>query len=165
MKKIACIMLISTLTLSMMSYAQAWHEQKSFDPEALAIEFVESLAKEDFAKAAKNLDGNLKKSLTPENLESSWECLISQAGKFKRHANVCTEKLRQYHIVILTCEFERSQSEIRIVLNKRGKIAGFTIAPTKSISKQGPGSKKTLPNLTLGAPSGVGFLTRGEESR
>ncbi len=148
MKKFACIMFISTLPLSMMSYAQAWQEQKSFDFEALAIEFVESLAKEDFAKATKNLEINFKKTLTPENLESSWRYLISQAGKFKRHANICTEKHLQYHIVTLTCEFEHSQSEIRIVFNKRGKIAGFTIAPKVTIPKSGLGSKEALPNLS-----------------
>lgn len=135
MKRFICFLLISILGISMISYAQPWGPQRSFDPKALAIGFVDALIKEDFTKAATNLDIKLKKSLTPENLKASWKYLISQAGKFEKHITSRTEKLQHHHIVIIRCEFELCESEMRIVFNRQGKIVGFTIAPIKSFSK------------------------------
>jgi hypothetical protein len=138
MKKFACILVIGILAISVMPFAQPWQEHSSFDTRALAIGFIESMVKGDFEKAAMNLDSTLKESLAPENLRSSWRCLTSQAGKFKKHVDVCTEMIHQYHIVILKCEFERCQSEIRVVFNKKGKIAGFTITPKRVFSRSDP---------------------------
>lgn len=137
MKRFICFLLISILGISMISYAQAWGPQRSFDPKVLAIGFVDALIKEDFTKAATNIESKLKKSLTPENLKASWKCLTSQAGKFKKHITTRTERLQHYHIVIIRCEFELCQSEIRIVFNRQGKIVGFTIAPIKPFSERG----------------------------
>lgn len=130
MKKFACILLIGILATSLLSHAQPWQDQRSFAPETLAIGFIESMVQGDFKQAAMNLDTSLRESLTPKKLKSSWKCLTLQAGKFKKHIDIRTERIHHYNVVILKCEFERCQPEIRIVLNKKGKIAGFTITPT-----------------------------------
>jgi hypothetical protein len=148
MKKFFCYLLICFLGISTISSAQPWGPHKSFDPNALAIGFLDALVKEDYAGAATNFAPKLKKTLTLENLKASWKCLTSQAGKFKKNIKTRTEKLQHYHIVIIRCEFELYQAEMRIVFNRYGKIAGFTIAPIKPYSESSRLSVETTGNRT-----------------
>lgn len=70
------------------------------------------------------------KSLLPkEKLEELWNSLLKQVGNYKRAIDVRTEKADPYVVVYVTCEFEKLDLDVKIVLNREGKISGLFFLP------------------------------------
>lgn len=131
MKKCVFLLSLSLVLLwgSLVSYAQEQEVSKSGDLTGVAKEFVELLAKEDFAGAVKNFDSTMKAVLPEEKIREAWKSLLAQIGPFKRQIGIRTEKLLQYDIVFVTCEFEKSVLDVKVVFNSAREISGLWFVP------------------------------------
>ena len=100
--------------------------------EGLAKEFVELLAAEDFIEAAKRFDDKMKVALPVEKLQKTWDGLISQTGSFQKQLSVRVEEVKGNKYAVVTCRFEKSTIDIRVVFNMAKKVSGLWFAPGKS---------------------------------
>jgi len=121
--------------LILMAFAPALPAQEPKTGEdALTVKaraFIAALAKGDFAQAALDFDATMTKVFGPDKLEAMWtKQLPAQVGAFKQQGPGRREQLQSYEIVLITCSFEKTLLDARIVFDKAGKIAGFGLVPT-----------------------------------
>ncbi|MFH1942134.1 MAG: alpha/beta fold hydrolase [bacterium] len=95
-----------------------------------AEEFIDFMVKGDFSRATARFDSTMKKVSPPEELEKFWAGLIQQRGAFKRRSDIRTESFQEYDFVFVTCEFEQSSIDLKVVFNNRRQIAGLWLVPT-----------------------------------
>ena len=131
MKRCVSLSLLLFLAGSLVCFAQQGEVSKSDDLTALAKGFVELLAKEDFPSAVKDFDTTMKKAMPPEKLGEVWESLIAQVGPFQREISVRIEKAGKYDVVFVTCEFERSILDAKVVFNSAKQISGLWFVPSQ----------------------------------
>jgi uncharacterized protein len=91
----------------------------------LAKQFVDFLAKEDFASATKNFDATMAKALPEEKMRELWKTLNGQVGAYKKQLATRTEKIGKYDAVFVTCEFERMSLDAKIVFDSQQRITGL----------------------------------------
>jgi dienelactone hydrolase len=114
---------------------------RAADPLAAGKEFVELLASQDFAGAVKRYDATMAAALPELKLREAWEAVQSDAGRFQRQIRAQTEKVKQYDVVLVTCQFERATLDTKVVFDSDGKVAGLFFLPA------------TLPAGWFGSPS------------
>lgn len=98
----------------------------------LAREIVEQMGQGEFEKAVQRFDTVMTKALPPAKLQSIWKGLISQFGSLQQIADTRTEALKQYQIVLVTCQFERGKLDAKVVFTEQNKIAGLFFVPADS---------------------------------
>jgi dienelactone hydrolase len=98
---------------------------------ALAKHSVELLKNEDFSSFFNSFDNTMKSALPLEKLQSTWKSLIGQVGAFKKQVDIRTEKVQEYDVAIVTCEFEKATLDIRIAFNKEKQVSGLFFLPSK----------------------------------
>jgi uncharacterized protein len=98
---------------------------------ALAKQFVELLAKEDFANAAKNFDATMAKALPEEKMRELCTTLNKQVGAYKKQLATRTQKAGNYDAVFVTCEFERLSLDAKIVFDNQQRISGLFFLPAE----------------------------------
>ncbi len=125
------ILLISALVLiiSFISCGEKKDGPKVGDLTPLATEFVESLVKQDFANAVKNFDSTMKGMMSEEKLQEVWQGLLAQSGSFKKQTGVRQTQEQGFNIVFVTCEFEKSTLNIKVVFNNASEISGLWFVP------------------------------------
>ena len=127
----AYILLISALilTISFISCGEKNDSPKVGDLTPLAIGFVESLVKEDFANAVKNFDNTMKGVMPEAKLQEAWQGLLAQSGSFKKQTGVWQTQEKGFNIVFVTCEFENATLNIKVVFNNTNEISGLWFVP------------------------------------
>ena len=90
--RIASHFLLITLT----SFAMFAVNTRAADMTAAGKEFVELLAKEDFAAATARYDDTMKAALPEAKLRETWQTLQAQAGRFQKQVRTRTEKVQLY---------------------------------------------------------------------
>ena len=97
--------------------------------EALAKDVAQELGARQYDKVEARFDSRMASLVPLEKLQSAWETTLGQAGPFKAVTSTALAEQQGYHVVILTCAFEKSPLNLRLVFDKDSKIAGFSIAP------------------------------------
>ncbi|MGO8702521.1 MAG: autorepressor SdpR family transcription factor [Candidatus Brocadiia bacterium] len=121
-------MLEKALLALMEDYDFVWIPSGNID--AVAIELVESLVRADFAAVARDFDSQLASPLTPEKLARAWRLTLRQFGPFLKQLETRTERYWKFTSVIVTCEFAKSNLDIKVTFSRTGKISGFWILKT-----------------------------------
>ena len=101
----------------------------STDARRLGDEFVDLLAKSDFAGAAARYDNTMRGALPEPKLQETWQSLEKQAGQFKKRLKTRTLKAGGYDIALVTCEFEQAKLDVKVVMNAQGEVAGLFFLP------------------------------------
>ena len=91
--------------------------------------FVDLLVKRDFASAVAGFNATMAKALTEPKLREFWTTVVTQAGAFQTIDTARAEPRGAYTAVVMTSSFERAQTDITVVYDTAGKIAGFNIRP------------------------------------
>ncbi len=99
-------------------------------PQQPPNEFVELLAKEQFAKVVESFDPNMKTALPADKLEQLWKATIEQTGAFKRQLGSRSTKELDTDLVLVTCAFEKGPMDIKLVYDDKKQIAGLWFVPT-----------------------------------
>lgn len=105
---------------------------KDADNKAIALEFVDSLAKGDFTAATEHFDATMKAAMPAEDLKRLWTSLNSDLQGFKRHTGTRTEAIGPYEAVFVTCEFGKESIDLKVVFNDRKEIGGLWYLPSPS---------------------------------
>jgi dienelactone hydrolase len=95
-------------------------------------DFVELLAKEDFAQAVEKFDATMKTAMPDATLREAWQTLQEHAGPFRRQLGATTNKVGTYDVVLVTCQFERMTLDTKVVFDAKGQVTGLFFAPTAS---------------------------------
>lgn len=103
--------------------------KKTLDLTATAKKQVDAMVNGDFAGVCKNFDQTMQSALPQARLQEVWIALIGQVGGYKRQIGTRTETVDQHDVVYVTCEFERTNIDIKVVFNKAGQIAGLFFQP------------------------------------
>jgi dienelactone hydrolase len=95
--------------------------------------FTELLAKKDFTTAEAQFDQTMKTAMPHGKLEEAWNSVVLQAGAFKQQGKARTEKRGAYTLVFITCDFEKTKLEVRVVLDEAKHISGLFFAPSTDV--------------------------------
>jgi len=98
---------------------------------ALAKHSLELLKKEDFSGFFNSFDNTMKNALPLEKLQGTWKSVIGQVGAFKKQVDIRTEKVQEYDVAVITCEFEKAMLDIRIAFNKEKQVSGLFFLPSQ----------------------------------
>ena len=118
------------------SIARSQDESAELVP--IARDFVELLAKKDFAGAVSHFDDTMKTAMPQPKLEETWKALVTQTGVFKREVKTTTEKRGNYTVVHVLSEFQNMSIDIRVVLDLQKRVAGLFFAPGESLAPYTP---------------------------
>lgn len=127
-KRLMVLIFLSAVLFFNIQLASAAQEDT---PETLAGQFVDLLAKEDFASAVKWFDAKMTSALPESSLKQTWVSVTGQAGKFNKQLKTKTEKIQGHEKVSVTCEFEKANLDVQVVFDSQKKVAGLFIVPAK----------------------------------
>ncbi|UBF25272.1 DUF3887 domain-containing protein [Kovacikia minuta CCNUW1] len=153
--------------------ADARQQKATNDLKASASKIVDLLAKGKFAEVTKKFDSRMKQGLSTEKLKQTWQAVVAEVGPYKRQVSSRIEKVQQYDVVSVTCEFAKAKLDIQVTFDRSQKIAGLHLIPPNQSMKdtyQPPAYVKRdsfeEQAVTIGsgsaAVSGVLTLPRGE---
>jgi dienelactone hydrolase len=101
------------------------------DFRARARAFVKQLAEEDYAGAGKDFDATMRKVLPGDKLAQVWTGLLRHLGPFKRQGETRSEQREKLTIVYVSCQFERSSVDAKVVFRADGQITGLFFVPPR----------------------------------
>jgi len=129
----ACLLkvfLILSLSPCSSLFGQQVEMTKADTVQMLAREFVTLLSKEEFTAAVKRFDPTVSAALPPAKLEGVWKSLLTQVGSLKRQLSTRAEVTLGYDVVFVSCEFDKSPLDVKVVFNNSKEIAGLFFVPT-----------------------------------
>jgi hypothetical protein len=97
--------------------------------ETMAQDLVNLLADAQFEKATENFDATMKQALPPDQLKQIWDSLVTDVGPYQEQIGTRTEKILRYQAVFVTCRFENTPLDIKIVFDSQKQIAGLFFVP------------------------------------
>src|SRR5262245_51519855 len=98
--------------------------------EETARGFLEAVLKGDFERAVRDFDATMKKKMPADKLDEFWKTLTKQIGPLKKQLAVRTEKAGKLDAILITCDFEKTKLDLRVVVDADGKIGGFQLVPS-----------------------------------
>lgn len=98
-------------------------------------QFVELLAKEDFAGAVARFDATMKTALPEPKLRETWQAVQAQAGPFQKQLGARATKVTGYDVVLVTCQFERTALDMKVVFDAKGQVAGLFFVPSHAAAE------------------------------
>ena len=109
-------------------------EAQAVDLKSSARTFVETLAREDFATAVKSFGAPLNNSLPPEELRTSWKAVLAKRGGFQKILGIRIGRVEEYggqkyDVVIVQCQLERAQMDVRISFSRARQITSLWFVP------------------------------------
>jgi dienelactone hydrolase len=105
-----------------------------------AGQFVDQMAKGEFSAAVRDFDATMKSLVSPDRLKQIWEPLVAQVGPLKSQLSARTERVGAYDCVFVTCQFEKTKLDVKVVFNRSKQISGLFFVPTKAAAKYRPPS-------------------------
>jgi dienelactone hydrolase len=106
-------------------------DAKPGDRIAIAKAFVAAQVKGDFAAAMKEFDDVMKKASPADKMETTWKLVEKQVGPFQKQLGARQETAGKYDIVYVTCQFEKTPLDVRVVFTKGGQITGYQFRPVQ----------------------------------
>ena len=114
---------------------------------ARATHFIDSLAKGDYAGASAMYDAAMRQALPEPQLKQTWLALQKQVGAYKERGQMRTSKSGAFDIVLVTCRFEKTTLDAKVVLNGKGEVSGLFFVPTTAATEPGGPPAYVLTNL------------------
>ena len=94
-----------------------------------AQDFVDQVAAGDFSAASRLFDHDMAQAFPQARLKEAWLQILGQAGAFQKISNCQAVEREGTWIVTLSCQFEKSPVDLRVVFNQSGQIAGLNYQP------------------------------------
>ena len=96
----------------------------------IAKGLVAQMAAGQFGKAVEPFDPIMKSALPADKLKDVWDGLTKQYGTLQRANETTTEKIQQYEVVYVTCEFQRGKLDTKVVFTSENKVTGLFFVPS-----------------------------------
>lgn len=97
----------------------------------LARTLVKHLVDGEFDRAVVPFDDVMKKGLPAETLGAVWSKVTRELGEFRQADKTRTQEVKEYHIVFVTCDFEKGPIDTKVVFTDDAKVAGLFFVPTE----------------------------------
>jgi dienelactone hydrolase len=133
-----CFAVLISMTMAAAVFAQQPAPAAGDELVVKARAFMDALSRNDFQAAVKDFDETMLKVSGPEKLAEFWKQAPAQLGAFKKQTAARRDKLGAYDIVLITCEFEKTKLDARVVFDRDKKIAGFQFVPSTPPVKYEP---------------------------
>jgi dienelactone hydrolase len=138
--------MIKRLSVLILVFGLAWplssRPQAAASPEdeliVKARAFLDALNRGDFEAAAGYFDATMLKVSGPDKLAEFWKEVPVRMGAFKRQTAARRDRMGEYEVALVTCEFEKVTLDARVVFDKDKKIAGFQFVPSLPPAKYEP---------------------------
>jgi hypothetical protein len=98
-------------------------------------ELIELLQNEDFGAVRESLHPDLRSQWSTEELEQSWNELLSENGSLEQLADVNIVKSVRSDLVLSTLDFENGTKDLIVSFDKDGKIIGSSLPKTESLEE------------------------------
>ena len=96
----------------------------------IARALVSEMAAGQFEKAIEPFDPIMKHALPADKLKEVWDGLTKQYGPFQRATAATTEKVQQYEVVYVTCEFQKGTLDAKVVFTQKNEVTGLFFIPS-----------------------------------
>ena len=117
-----------------------------------AREIIKMLDKGNYTEVISRFDSTMTKAAPEEKLRMIWTSLVKQTGKLQEELSDTTIPYNGYEIVLVTCKFEKTILDVKVIFDKESRVAGLFFAPHVETSKES-GSGGASPSDSLkGAP-------------
>lgn len=143
MNKLSKFVAIAAVIFSLFTVMPDNHTAAQDNFIAKARAFIEVLSKRDFASAVAQFDDTMKSAMPQAKLEETWNALVAQTGNFKEQGKARTEARSGYMMVFVTCDFEKTKLDIRVVFDQSNRIAGLFFGPPTNIDYSAPAYVKS----------------------
>ncbi len=101
------------------------------DLKAAGQAFVKQLADGQFEAAESAFDDVMKTAMPTDKLEAAWQQIQANAGAFQEQTAVRQESQGNLSIVLVTCRFEKTTLEAKVVYGTDGRISGLWFGPPR----------------------------------
>lgn len=128
MKRFLCL---TAVLLAVKVHAQST-QPSAGDLTNAGKQFVELLAKEDFAGAVGRFDATMKRALPEPKLRETWQTLQKQAGPYRNQLGARQTTIAGYDVTFVTCQFERAMLDVKVVFDKKGRVTGLFFVPSQT---------------------------------
>jgi uncharacterized protein len=118
-------------------------EPSPSDVTSRGAQFVELMAKDDFAGAVDKYDAAMTLAMPEPKLRATWQAVQKQAGPFKKQLRTLVEKIGGYQAVFVTCQFERTDLDVKVVFDAQNQVAGLFFVPSQLLSPDVPTYART----------------------
>ncbi|MDO8683243.1 MAG: DUF3887 domain-containing protein [Armatimonadota bacterium] len=98
----------------------------------IAESIVDSMAKGDFASVTTEFNATMKSQLPALELGEVWTQVTTQAGPFKARTGTREAQEQGYNVVYVTCQFEKSNIDIKVVFDNDKKVTGLFMVPSSA---------------------------------
>jgi dienelactone hydrolase len=120
---LAVTFLIFTLVLSACSRPQEVPTAEQLEEKAR--DFITLTSSEKYEEAHRMFENKMASSLSKEGLQELWEGIVLQTGALQSITKMRLAEESGYQIVYVTCLFEKSIMDIKIVFDNKAQIAGL----------------------------------------
>lgn len=100
--------------------------------EKIALRFARDMAAGRFEAATKTFDKKMAEVMPAPVAEKVWGSLESQFGKFVSFGGCEHQKVDKYYYVFIETKFEKASRRLKVVFDKKKRIAGFFQEPIAS---------------------------------
>jgi len=143
MKPTGRIVVFSLLALVVAAAALASPDDRG--PEDVARELVTLLSEEKFTEAVALFDEKMKTALQADGLAETWTKMLWSTGVFEKQVGARTERIQVYEAVFVTCKFERTYIDVKVVLDGDLRVAGLFFHPGAPPGEKGATAGYTRP--------------------
>jgi len=103
--------------------------QQNGDALNTSLEFLENLTKQDFETNKKFMARLYATDDFSEKSSNSWNYQIERLGSYQNLKSTKYDYFREYEIVYLTCQFEKSDYTLKLVFNNKQEITDIYFIP------------------------------------
>jgi Protein of unknown function (DUF3887) len=114
---------------ALLTAAPLAHAQDARETAARAV--AGELGARQFDKVAARFNETMANALSVERLASTWDQVVSQAGKFKSAGDAKSADVQGQHVLVLTCAFENATLYITVAFDADSKVSGLLITPQR----------------------------------
>lgn len=103
------------------------------DLKLIAQMFVGQLLKADFTAATSRFDDQMKTVFSEDKLKESWQNMITETGTLLQLTSTHTAEVEDYKVVVIKCQFQRFDIDVKVVFNQQGQISGLNFMPVQTV--------------------------------
>lgn len=118
--------------ISLILFALVGFALKSQTVNELSESFLNKMLRGSYDSCRSYFDASVLDKINPQMIQSMWEKIPNYVGEFKSYENVRSEKQDTLEIVLMTCAFEKTKLDLKLVYNTPKKIVGIFFQPVKS---------------------------------
>jgi dienelactone hydrolase len=122
---------LTTLAALILPVASLPAADTAAELQAKAKALVRALEKEDYRTAARDFDAAMQKALPGDRLETLWADLQKKSGAFREVRGVRNAKVRDFDVVFVTCRFDKTDLDVKIVFNADKQVTGLFFVPSR----------------------------------